>query len=222
MSSIPSPEFCEGFVKQCSEHGLTIPEAEAAWRTYNFNAFLATPGIYESFRTKLASYAGGITKATMLPYLTPQALAISAECHIKYASDTLSIRMRKELGLPEPSWDTVPAETRKIASMLNSTLANYSNMPFPQQALVASLVGAGIGGLGRMAMPSNTDEVEGRGKLNRFAHGAARGAFTGVGAATGIDAGAALGGATAGRQGVMPGAAVGGVVGGLAANQLGK
>ena len=201
---------------------MTIPETEAAWRTYNFNAFLASPSIYDSFRTKLASYAGSITKAEMSPYLSPQALAISAECHVKYASDTLSMQMRKELDLPEPSWDTVPAETVKLASQLDSMVNGYASMPLHQKILIASLAGAGIGGLGRMAVPSTDDEVQGRGRVSRFARGAGRGAFTGAGFAAGTEAGGDLGMQAAGGKGIVPGMAVGGLAGGLAANQLGK
>ena len=220
MSTIPSKAFCEGFVKACTDKGLTVSETEAAWHTHNFNAFLATPGIYNSFREKLASYAGGITKARILPYLTPEALAISAECHVKYASDRLSKQVRTELGLPEPSWDTVPETTRKIASQMNDMVASYANLPLHQKILIASLAGAGIGGAARTLRPSVDDQVEGRGKLNRFAHGAARGGFTGAGAAAGSEAGGALGLNGLGEKGIMPGMAVGGLAGGLAGNRL--
>jgi len=222
MNGIPTNAYAEGFVKCCADKGLTATDTENIWRIHNFNAFLATPGIYDGFRTKLASYNGPITKSEMLPYLTPQALAISAECHVKYATDELSRKVRSELQLPEPSWDTVPEETRKIASQIENAIQGFAALPLHQKVLISSLAGAGIGGVARMARPSSDDQINQRGTLNRALRGAARGGFTGAGAAAGAEAGGDVGLNTAGPQGIMPGMLLGGVAGGAAANRLGQ
>ena len=219
---IPSPQFVEGFVKTCADRGMTIGEIETAWRTHNFNSFLATPGIYNGFREKLAAYSGPISKSEMAHYMTPEILALSAECHVKYANDTLSVRLRKELQLPEPSWDTVPAETRKTAAMLENAVNGFAGLPLQQKVLVASLAGAGVGGLSRLARPSATDQVNGRSGLNRAVRGAARGGFTGAGVAAGAEAGGAVGLNAVGPQAILPGMATGGIAGGVAANKLFK
>lgn len=215
-----SLQFIEGFVKSCSEQGLSLMQTESALRQHAMNYFLSTPDVYKGFHEKVASYSGELTKSQIAPYLSPEALAISAECQIKYASDPLSESIRFELGLPEPSWDTVPEPIKKIASSMNNSLAYYAQLPMNQKILIASLAGAGVGGLGRLIHPSNSDQMTGRGKLDRIVHGAMRGAATGAGVGAGSEVGEIGGAEIGGAGGVIPGMMAGGVAGGAATHKL--
>jgi hypothetical protein len=215
-----SPQFTDGFVKSCLDHGLNMEQTESAYRIHALNYLLSTPGIYGGFREKLATYRGALTKSAMSRYLTPEILALTAECRIKYADDALSIKLRSELGLPAPSWETVDPEIQKIASSLSDTVSHFEAMPLNQKVLLASMVGSGMGGLSRLARPTADDQYNQRGALNRTFRGIGRGAATGAGFAAGAEAGGSLtqglghGGAT------VPGMLAGGAAGALAAHRL--
>jgi hypothetical protein len=220
MSENLSPAFMEGFVKSCLDNGLSMPQTEALLKQHSFNYLLSTPNIYDGFRAKIASYDGPITKSKMAKYLAPAVLAVAAECRIKYASDALSIKLRKETGLPDPSWETVDPELQKIATSLSNSLSNYAGMPMNQKILLAALVGSGVGGLSRLVRPSVEDQIAGRGAGSRLARGAGRGAVTGAGAGAGSEVGGLAGLESVGAKGVVPGMLAGAGLGGFAAHRL--
>jgi hypothetical protein len=215
-----SPAFVEGFVKSCLDQGLNMPQTEALFRQHSFNYLLSSPNIYKGFQTKLASYTGPLTKSAMSRFLTPAILALAAECRVKYANDALSIKLRKETGLPDPSWETVDPELQKIANSLSGALSSYAGLPMNQKILLAALAGSGVGGLSRLARPSEEDQIEGRGAMSRTLRGAGRGAVTGAGAGVGSEVGGLSGLEAAGSKGVLPGMLLGAGAGGYAAHRL--
>jgi hypothetical protein len=215
-----SPQFIEAFVKTCTDKGLSVDATEDYFRQHAMNYFLATPGIYEGFHQKVASYRGELTRAQMARYMTPAVLAKVAECRVRYADDPLSESLRFELNLPDPSWDTVEAETRKVASALNDSLSYYAQLPMNQKVLIASLAGAGIGGLSRAVHPTIDDQLLNRGKLNRATRGVFRGGTVGAGTAAGSELGEIAGAEAGGAGGVIPGMLAGGIGGGLLTNKL--
>lgn len=214
-----SKTFLDGFVGRCLALGMDEAETTEVFHKYANNKMLSTPGIYEGFRQRLHDEEHGMTKAAMAKYLTPEVLSLVMDCRIKYANDALSSSMRAHLDLPEPAWSDVPPPTREVAYLMTKSAAQllnqYSQLPMNQQVLLASLVGGGMGGLKRLALPSMEDRMSNRSALNRFGRGAGRGAVVGAGAGMG----AAAGGAMFPRN-RMSGMLTGGAVGGLGANAL--
>lgn len=206
----PSSDFIEGFVDFCYKQGLSLDETDSAFRKHANTMFLAKPEVYEGFREGL-QHGHGLSKSALARFLSPDILALAVDCRIKYASDVLSTVMREEMGLPEPSWDTVDPELQKTASAIGEQLAAFRSIPLQQQLLIAALVGAGIGGIKRMFLPNESDQANQRGLANRAIRGAARGGATGAGAA----AGASLAGPKN-----LGGAALGAGAGAVAGNQL--
>lgn len=215
-----SPAFVDGFVKSCCDQGCSLDETEKLYRTHALNYFLSKPSIYSGFREKLATYNGALTKSAMARYLTPDIIALAAECNIKYASDALSIQMRSELGLPEPSWESVPEETQKIAAGISDTVAHYAAMPLNQKVLLASMIGSGLGGLSRLVRPTVDDQMEDRGTASRMLRGAGRGAATGAGFAAGAEAGGSLAAPLGHGGATIPSMLAGGAAGAMAAHKL--
>ncbi len=187
-----SPDFLEGFVERCQQMGLNEDQAEELFRKHANNTLLAQPNINEGFRQAIAEYDGNLTKAAMMRWLNPNALAVAEECRIKYGSDALSVQMRSAMGLPEPSWDTVPEELQKVASSLSGLLDEYDYLPLNQKVLLASLVGAGIGGAGRAVAPSESDDIYDRGVTKRLLLGGLRGGMMGAGAGMGAGLGSSM------------------------------
>ncbi len=311
----------EGFVARCLALGMDANETEEHFHKYANNHFLTSPNIYAGLQARLNAPDVPLTKAAMARYLTPDVLAVAVNCRVKYASDLVSTSIREQLGLPEPSWDTVPEPLRKIASSLmadlaegagnlygkakvglgglahpgsvvgrvlygpkphalgqvpilggmlaasesgraalgeaamprvgvgaglgagaiglahhhatkaqpqpepngvlqqlmamlgqrkqasqiGSTLSSFARMPMQQQVLISALLGSGLGGVKRLAVPSAEDQMQGRGALSRFGHGALRGGAIGAGAGLG----AASGGLLASRMKMNPGTGMG-------------
>lgn len=221
-------DYVDGFVKQCMDMDLNEAETEALFRVHANNAIMADPAINSGFREIIGSFKR-LKKSAMLRYLTPEMLALSMDCQIRYGNDLLSQETRAEAGLPEPSWDTVPdhvkaaalviSEMEKRSSMQPGPLEQFDSLPLQQKVLLASLFGGVLGGAGRAAAPKVEDQANQRGVLNRFSRGALRGAMTGAGAAAGENAGAALG-APGGPEGKLIGMTGGTLLGGIGGHQL--
>lgn len=211
-----SPAFIDGFVAECYNRGLTLDDTETLFCKHANAQYLATPGIYEGFRQGLQN--SGLSKAALARFLSPDILATAVDCRIKYGHDALSCLLRESAGMPEPDMETVGDELQKVASAIGQQLSSFQSLPLNQQLLIASLVGAGAGGVKRLFMPNDEDQAEGRGPVSRAVRGAGRGAATGAGAA----GGAALGASMGGRQNRLGGALAGGATGAIAGNQLAK
>jgi len=218
------PADCiDGFVKQCMDLNLDESQTEALFRVHANNAILADPDIMAGFTAGI-SVPNGLKKSAMMRYLTPEVLALSVDCQIKYGSDALSMDVRKAAGIPEPSWDTVPDHVKAAATLLselekNGTFAQgpleqFDALPLQQKVLLASLFGATLGGAGRMMAPKLEDQMNQRGLVNRAGRGALRGALTGAGAAAGETAGASVGG-PAGPEGKLMGMTGGALLGSI-------
>ena len=216
-----TPEYVAGFVNRCLQLGMDANSTEAAFKKHAFNTLLSTPAIYEGFRQGMAKESSlpGMTKAAMARHLSPDHLAIVAEMRIKYASDMLSQQLRQEMGLPEPTWETVPDDLKENCE----NLVKYANamgimdqlnaIPLHQKLLLASLFGGTARGVMRALSPTERDVINQRGALNRFARGAGTGALTGAGAvAGGAGISQALRGTSWGRS---PGAQMAGTAGGV-------
>ena len=216
-------DYIDGFVKQCQDLNLDPAETEALFRVHANNVILSDPDIQSGFQAGISNLPG-MRKSAMLHYLTPEVLALSVDCQIKYGNDALSIDVRKATGLPDPSWDTVPAHVKAAAVVLSDLeksgavapgpLEQFDTLPLQQKVLLASLFGSVMGGAGRAAAPKMEDQINQRGVVNRFARGAFRGALTGAGAAAGETAGSAIGG-PAGPEGRLMGMAGGTLLGGI-------
>lgn len=142
MQKIASPftrNFLEGFVSRCMDLGMDANATEELFHKYANNQFLATPNIYEGMRERLSRGDHGLTKAALAKYLTPDVLALAVDCRVKYANDFCSAGIREMLGMPEPSWDTVPEPLRKTASHLSPTSALASG-------IFGGPIGAGLHG----------------------------------------------------------------------------
>lgn len=213
------PDFIEGFVKQCMDAGLGLESTENLFRRHTFNYFISSPNVFQGFQEKIASCKTLVKQSTLTRLLTPEVIALAAECRVKYGSDALSEQIRQDLGLPDPSWDTVPEVLQKIASSLNGVVDRFDMMPLNQKIFLASLVGSGIGGMNRVMRPTMEDQYQNHGTFSRFSRGAIRGGATGAGAAAGASAGSSLaGGIDPGLR--MPGMVMGGVAGALGARRL--
>jgi hypothetical protein len=215
-----TPDFVEGFVKTCMDNGLGVDATDQLFRQHALNAFIATPGIYNGFSTKLAAYDGTMSRAKMAKYMTPEVLAKVAEYRVRFGDDALSEQLRFELNLPEPSWDNVEPELRKVASALNNSMSYYAQLPMNQKVLIAALAGGGISGLSRLVHPSVDDQLMDRGRVNRTVRGIARGGALGTGAAVGSEVGEIAGAEAGGASGVLPGMVAGGIGGGLLTNKF--
>lgn len=224
-------DYIDGFAKQCQDLRLDDQETEALFRVHANNAILNDPDIKAGFQAGITGFTG-LKKSAMLHYLTPEVLALSVDCQIKYGSDALSEDVRRAAGLPEPSWDTVPAHIKASAVILSEMekssatlgpgpLEQFDALPLQQKILLASLFGATLGGAGRAMSPKMEDQVNQRGAVNRFTRGALRGAFTGAGAAAGETAGAAIG-SPAGPEGRLMGMAGGTLLGGIGGHAAGN
>jgi hypothetical protein len=184
-----TPQFIEGFVEQCQQMGMNADQTEHLFRKHANNTIIAQPNIFEGFAAALARYDGAITKSAMTRWLTPDVIALAEECRVKWGSDVLSEQMRKDMGWPEPSWDTVPDDLKKVAHSLSHEMQQFDYLPLNQKVMLAALLGSGIGGLKRTVAPSDEDNMMHRGSLSRFAHGAGRGAAVGAGAGLGAGVG---------------------------------
>ena len=216
-------DYIDGFVKQCMDMSLDEKETEALFRVHCNNAILADPDINSGFTENLHGLEG-LKKSAALHYLTPEMLALSVDCQIRYGNDLLSQEVRAEAGLPEPSWDTVPAHVKAAAVVLSEMekrsasaigpMEQFDALPLQQKVLLASLFGGVLGGAGRALAPNVDDQVNQRGGLHRTMRGALRGAVTGAGAAAGETAGSAIG-QPAGPEGRLMGMTAGTLLGGL-------
>ena len=194
VASSISPDFIEGFVERCSDLGFNLDQTEELFRKHCNNALFTRPDIYEGFREKIASHNGN--KATLAKCLTPDMISLAEDVRLHYGEDPMSMQLRAELNIPEPSWDTVPDNIKQAASQLSRVMDEFDYLPLNQKILLSMIIGGGVGGLGRAAMPSAEDEAYGRGPINRGLRGAARGAGIGAGGALG-----AAGGSSFGRMG---------------------
>lgn len=213
------PEFLEGFVDQCQKLGMSCEETEIAFKKHANNMCIAQPNIYEGFKKVLGQYQGPLTKSALTRWFAPDVLALAEECRIKWGSDVLSQHMRVLMGLPEPSWDTVPEEIKKTASSVSGLMQQFDYLPLNQKVLLASLMGGGLGGAARSLAPTEEDQQEGRGLFNRVTRGVLRGGATGAGAALGAATGSGMAGDVSPDL-KIPAMSLGGVVGGLAGKRL--
>jgi hypothetical protein len=184
-----SPQFIEGFVKQCQQMGLNADQTEDLFRKHANNTIMAQPNIFDGFSRTLGKYTGPMSKSAMTRWLTPDIIALAEECRVKWGSDALSQQMRQDMQWPEPSWETVPEELQKVAHSLSHSLAEFDYLPLNQKVMLAALLGSGIGGLKRTVAPSDEDAMMHRGALSRFTHGAGHGAAVGAGAGLGAGVG---------------------------------
>ena len=187
-----SPEFQEGFVEQCQRMGLDCDQTEDLFRKHANNCFIGSPNIYEGFCETVRDYKGPLTKSSTVRWMTPDMISLATECRLKYGSDALSQQMRACLQIPEPSWDTVPEDLRKTASSLSNIVDQFDYLPLNQKVMLASLAGAGVGGLSRTIAPSETDQMQGRGALSRALRGSLRGGAIGAGAGMGAALGSSM------------------------------
>lgn len=225
-------DYIDGFVKQCMDLGLNAQDTEMLFRVHANNTLMADPDVHAGFRAGIQHVENipGLNKAAMLKYLTPEMLALSMDCQIRYGNDPWSEGVRKAAGLPEPSWDTVPAHVKSAALVLSSMckkqasqlspnpLSQFDALPLQQKVLLASLFGGVAGGTARAASPNTDDQIHQRGGVSRFMRGAIRGAITGTGAAAGETAGSAVAG-NGSEEGRMLGMAGGALLGGIGGHQ---
>lgn len=219
IASPVSPKFIEGFVEKCMSLGLNADETEDLFHKHAHNSVLATPGIYAGFRQKVAEYEGPVAKSAMARWMSPDMLAMAEEIRVHYGDDPLSCQMRDAMGLPEPSWDTVPDHIKSAASNLSNIIDQFDYLPLNQKILLATMVGGGLGGAARGLSPTDEDEQQDRGVFNRVTRGALRGAGTAAGGAAGAAAGSDITGRFAPEM-RLPGMILGGTMGGLAGRRL--
>lgn len=222
-----SPEFIEGFVERCRQMGMNADQTEDQFRKHANNTIIAQPNIFEGFAETLAKYEGTLSKAAMTRWLTPDVIALAEECRVKWGSDALSQQMRQDMQWPEPSWETVPDELRKVAHSLSHTMQEFDYLPLNQKVMLAALLGSGVGGLSRTLAPSDEDAAMHRGVGSRFMHGAGHGAAVGAGAGLGAGVGeeffgdhANLGHGMRMDSHSLPGLLLGAGVGGAGVNHL--
>lgn len=214
-----SAHFVEGFVEHCLSMGLNLSETEELFAKHAHNAVIARPSVYSGFRDVIAEYSGPITKSAVARWMGPDMLALAEEARIHYGDDPLSRATRNELGLPDPSWDTVPDNVKEAAAGLSQIIDEFDYLPLNQKVLLASLFGGGLGGTVRALNPTDDDEALGRSTFNRVARGTLRGAGTGAGAAAGMAAGSDVAGRfDPGMR--LPGMVMGGTLGGMAGRRL--
>jgi hypothetical protein len=219
VASTISPDFIEGFVESCSDMGFNLDQTQELFRKHCNNALFARPDIYEGFREKIASFDGAVSKSALARYLTPDMISLAEDIRLHYGDDPMSVQLRGELGLPEPSWDNVPGPIKSAASRISQVIDEFDYLPLNQKILLAMMLGGGVGGVGRAMMPSNEDVASGRGAMNRGLRGAFRGAALGAGGAAGMATGSDI----AGRfdPGLrLPGMVLGGGLGAWAGNRL--
>lgn len=219
VASPISPHFIEGFVGQCLAMGLNLDETEALFDKHAHNTVIARPHVYEGFRDVVASYDGPLTKSAVARWMGPDMLAAAEETRLHYGDDPMSQLARQELGLPDPSWDTVPEPIKVAAAGLSQIMDEFDYLPLNQKILLASMLGGGVGGAMRGISPNDEDVALNRNAFSRTARGAVRGAGTAAGAA----AGAAAGSDVAGRFAPdmrLPGMILGGTMGGMAGRRL--
>lgn len=215
-----SPNFVEGFVRGCMERGLDANQTEELFRKQANNTLLSQPAIQDGLRTGLRKVAGRMSKVAMVRAMHPDLLSLAVDCRVHYGNDPMSQQMRKQAGLPEPSWDNVPDHVKEAAANLQQTLNGFSSMPLNQQVMLAMMLGGGAGGALRAISPTNDDIASGRGTISRVARGIGHGATVGAGAATGARAGDFIGSAGGDKSFRLPMMLAGGLAGSYAGNNL--
>jgi hypothetical protein len=214
-----TPAFVEGFVKRCMDLGFTQEQTEDHWLKHAYGNILARPNVYEGFRSRMQKASAVMTKAAQARWTHPDVLATLMENRIQYADTPMMQNLREELGLPEPSWDTVPASVKQAAANLSATVNQFDALPLNQKILLAMLIGGGVGGISRSVSPTGEDDALGRSRLNRVVRGGLRGAGIGAGTAAGVAAGSDV----AGRFSPdlkLTGMAAGGALGALGGKSL--
>lgn len=219
IASTISPHFIEGFVEQCVNLGLDEAQTEELFRKHANNQIISRPAVYAGFRAVAGSYEGPVSKSAMVRWMTPDMISLAEDVRLHYGDDPMSCQVRETLGLPEPSWDTVPEAVKSAATSLSNVLDEFDYLPLNQKILLAILAGGGLGGMARGLRPTAEDEAMGRGPFNRVTRGALRGAGTGAGAAAGAAAGSDVAGRFAGDL-RLPGLVSGATLGGLAGRRL--
>jgi hypothetical protein len=229
VASSFSREFLEGFVERCQQMGLDCDQTESLFQKHANNTIIAEPGIYDGFREVLGHYEGPLPKSAMARWLIPDIIALAEDCRIKWGSDILSCQMRDAMGLPAPSWDTVPTSIKQAATDLSSSMDSFDHLPLNQKILLAALLGGGAGGAVRALAPTNEDVDMGRGMANRVTRGVGRGALAGAGAGVGAGAGSEVSDALSGpvahgesSPAKLPAMLLGGALGGMGGFKLGE
>ena len=208
-SSVADPIILQAFVRHCVSRGLTEEQTKEAVWLQGRNETLQDPEVAAGFGRVLADYHGGLTKAAIARYMTPNVIACALECRLRLGQDAASTAFRKEAGFMDH-----PPQQYIHPSLLD----HFNQLSTPQKALVSALAGGGANGAYRYFHPDDDDLRSGRGEVERGLRGAGQGAVMGVGALAGAELGQRLGPSLGASRGLS---AVGGAVaGGMAGRSL--